>query len=681
MERSERDLRYLNRETSWLDFNHRVLEIAIDPSTPLLERVRFLAITHSNLDEFFQVRVAGLLHLLKRGYASRTADGKTATQQLSEIRESVDAIYKRTTELFTHKLLPALEAQDIHICSWEDLDEDDKDWLVDVFRRQVFPIVTPLAVDPSHPFPYISNLSLNLAVFVREPGSASTKFARVKVPPILPRFVSLPDGERFVTLESVIAEHLDELFPGMEIVAHYPFRVTRDADFDVDSDADDLREAVESALLGKRFGRVVRLEVEPDMSSETLELLMRELDITEHDVYSVASPLAMTGLHAVSELDRSDLRWSLAKGTTQSDLANANDIFELIRTRDILVHHPYESFDTSVNRFIHQAARDPKVLAIRMSLYRTSKDTPIIGELVAAAEAGKQVVALIELKARFDEQANLEWAQRLEEAGVHVQYGKVGLKCHCKTTLVVRQESDCLRRYVHIGTGNYNEFTSTYYEDVGLFTSDPDIGADIGDLFNYLTGYSRQSEYRELLVAPLQMRDRMVKMIREEAAHVDGRIVMKMNSLVDPEIIDELYSASQSETRIDLIVRGICCLRPGVPGLSENIKVRSIIGRNLEHSRIYRFGTNERGRTYLIGSADMMPRNLNSRVEAIVPVKDPKLKDRLEDILDTLREDTALAWTLAPDGTWTKLENTSGLDSHIRLAEKAESMNASGRNK
>ncbi|MFV1989325.1 MAG: polyphosphate kinase 1, partial [Acidimicrobiales bacterium] len=517
-----------------------------------------------------------------------------------------------------------------------------------------------------------SDLSLNLAVTVREPGTARTRFARVKVPQNLPRFLVLPDDEHFISLEDVIAEFLDELFPGMEIVSHCPFRVTRDSDFDVDDAADDLREAVESGLLGMRFGRVVRLEVEPSMSAEVLQLLMRELEITEHDVYTVESPLAMAGLDAVSTLDIPELRWPTTRGVTQQRLAATSDIFSLIRERDILVQHPYESFDTSVNAFIRQAARDPHVLAIKMSLYRTSEDTPIVDELVFAAEAGKQVVVLIELKARFDELANLNWARRLEQAGVHVLYGVVGLKCHSKTTLVVREEPDGLRRYAHVGTGNYNELTSRYYEDVGLFTCDTEIGADLTELFNYLTGYSQQTKYRQLLVAPLQMRNCMVEYIRREALEPDGRIVMKMNALVDPGIIDELYAASQAGTRIDLIVRGICCLRPGVPGLSENIQVRSIIGRNLEHSRIYRFGTKDRGRTYLLGSADMMPRNLSYRVEAIVPVKDPELKDRLEDVLDTLREDDELAWTLGADGTWTKVESVDGVNSHLKLHDLAE---------
>ena len=664
--------RYLNRELSWLDFDDRVLAIAEDHDTPLLDRVKFLAIAHSNLDEFFQVRVAGLREQVAAGVTSRSPDGRTPAEVLGEIRERVDRLMTDSQLLFHETLEPALRDEGIVYADYESLNDDDRRWLDDQFADRLFPVLTPLAVDPAHPFPYISNLSLNLAVQVRAPRDRHTRFARVKVPPILSRFVVMPDGERFVPLEQVIAAHLHLLFPGMQIVSHHPFRVSRNSDLDIGTigdDASDLLAEIEDRLTQQRFGRVVRLEVEDTIDDATLDLLARELQVDDIDIYRSRGPLGMAGLFGVAGLDRPELKWELFNGITQPVLADADDIFDVLAERDVLVQHPYDSFHTSVAEFIWHAARDPHVLAIKQTIYRTATDSSIIGALIHAAEEGKQVVALVELKARFDEEANIEWARHLEEAGVHVMYGVVGLKTHTKTTLVVRDEGEVVRRYSHVGTGNYHEGTARLYEDVGLLTSNAEIGADLSDLFNYLTGYSQQQDYRQLLVAPLQMRNRIIDLIRQEAGQLDGRIVMKLNSLVDPGVIDALYEASMSGTRIDLIIRGICCLRPGVPGLSENIKVRSVVGRYLEHSRILRFGTKPRGRRYFIGSADMMPRNLDRRVEAIAPVLDPQHKDRLEEILDILREDDVLAWELGSDGTWWKVPTEKGLDSHLRIAE------------
>ena len=664
--------RYVNRELSWLDFDDRVLALAESADTPLLDRVKFLAITHNNLDEFFQVRVAGVREQVAAGVMSTSVDGRTPPEQLAEIRDRVQRLTDDSVSLFHETLEPALAEHGILYTGYDRLDEDDRKWIDRQFHERLFPVLTPLAVDPAHPFPYISNLSLNLAVQVRAPRDLHTRFARVKIPPILSRFVFMPDGRRFVPLEQVIAAHLSELFPGMQIVSHHTFRVTRNTDLDVGTigdDADDLLREIEDRLTRQRFGRVVRLEVEDSIDASTLNLLARELDVDDLDIYRSAGPLGMEGLFAVSELDHPELKWELFPGITQPIIAKSTSMFELLADRDILVQHPYDAFHTSVAEFIWQAARDPQVLAIKQTIYRTATDSSIIQALIHAAEEGKQVVALVELKARFDEEANIEWARHLEEAGVHVMYGVTGLKTHTKTTLVVRDEGDHIRRYSHVGTGNYHEKTARLYEDVGLLTSNADIGADLSDLFNYLTGYSHQRDYRQLLVAPLQMRDRIIDLIRQEAGQLDGRIVMKLNSLVDPGVIDALYEASMAGTRIDLIVRGICCLRPGVPDLSENITVRSVVGRYLEHSRILRFGTKPRGRRYFIGSADMMPRNLDRRVEAIAPVLDPQHKDRLEEILDILREDDVLAWELGSDGTWWKVPTEKGLDSHLRIVD------------
>ncbi len=673
--------RFINRELSWIDFNERVLALAADPWVPLLERAKFAAIFSQNLDEFFQVRVAGLKDQVAAGITRTTPDGRTPAEQLLEIHDRVEAATRRLEQVFLEDLVPALSRQGIVWSAWDQLDEDDRKHLVEVFETRIFPVLTPLAVDPGHPFPYISNLSLNLAVSVRDPATGQRRFARVKVPPVLPRFVVLPDGERFVPIEQVIAAHLDRLFEGMEIEHHYAFRVTRNADLMLEEEeADDLLVAVEVELRRRRFGRAVRLEIDGRADPEVRELLVRELDLTEDDVFDFAGPLDLSGLWGLLELDRPDLKDEPWPAVTQPRLSPIDDeradIFRAMRRGDILVHHPYESFVTSVEQFFRQAATDPDVLTIKTTLYRTSGDSPIVDSLIRAAEAGKQVAVLVELKARFDEAANIEWARALEEAGVHVTYGLVGLKTHTKTALVVREEPDGLRRYCHIGTGNYNSKTARIYEDYGLLTADEELGADLSQLFNFLTGYGRNVTYRKLLVAPHTMRPRLVSLIDAEAARgPSGRIVMKMNSLVDPPMIDALYRASCAGVQIDLIVRGICCLRPGVEGLSENIRVRSIVGRFLEHSRIYCFGNGagDGEPVYYIGSADLMPRNLDRRVEALTPVEAPDLQAELQAALDINLADDTLAWRLEPSGGWTRVRTSvaSGIDTHRRLRERA----------
>ena len=661
--------RYINRELSWLEFNHRVLALAQNPDTPLLERTKFVAIVNDNLDEFFMVRVAGLKEQLAAGVRHAPPDGMTPLEQLAEIRRSVDALYDRQTQLWRKELSPALGDAGIRFVLWHKLDGADRDFLYGVFRERLFPVLTPLAVDPAHPFPYISNLSLNLAVVVRDGETGADKFARIKVPPILPRFVALPDGERFVPLEQVIAGNLEELFPGMEIVEHHPFRVTRNADFNVEAEeASDLLEAIESELVNRRFGRVVRLEVERNINEDVLELLKRELEIGNDDVYPVRGLLGLGGLWALDSVDKPEHRYEPFTPIVPARLSDPDkSIFDTITESDVLVHHPYDSFIASTAAFIDEAASDSNVLAIKMTMYRTSQNSPIVQSLIRAAALGKQVLALIELKARFDEERNIEWARTLEEAGVHVVYGFIGWKTHTKLTLVVRDEGPRIARYVHIGTGNYNDRTAGLYEDVGLLTKDEELGLDVGDVFNFLTGYSRQKSYRKLVVAPVELRDRMAELIRREAEFDDGHIVMKMNSLADQGIIDALYESAQAGSRIDLIVRGICCLRPGVPGLSENITVRSILGRYLEHSRIYRFGRPSRGFEYYLGSADMMPRNLNRRVEALAPVADPNLQSRLEQILDLCRADDHLSWELLADGSYTRRAFKNDVDVHKSL--------------
>jgi len=682
--------RFTNKELSRLDFLWRLLDLAEDTRLPLLEQVKFMAIFAEALDEFFQVRVAGIQDKLVAGVRTRSVDGLRPGEELAAVRARVTELVARQDAIFLGVLVPALADAGIRLSDWSSLDDEDRSYLVDVFDRQIYPILTPLAVDPGHPFPYISNLSLNLLVEVADPLTGEERIARVKVPPLLPRFVVMPDGERFVPLEQVIAAHLDTLFPKMAIGEHDTFRVTRNADLAVEEDeADDLLVAVEMELRRRRFGSAVRLEITSAADPALVERLRAELDVPRDGVYMLDAPIDLSGLWAVYALDRPDLHAETWTPMTPPYLATAGneptDLFGVLRERDVLVHHPYDSFATSVEAFVAQAADDPQVLGIKQTLYRTSGDSPIVASLIKAAESGKQVAAIVELKARFDEQANIGWAKALEEAGVHVVYGLVGLKTHSKTVLVLRREDDGIRRYCHVGTGNYNSRTAAIYEDLGLLTADADIGADVGDLFNYLTGYSRQSEYREILVAPVTLRERLLELIaRQCEAGPEGRIVLKVNGLTDPEMIDALYAASGAGVPVDLAVRGMCSLRPGVPGLSETIRVRSIVGQFLEHSRIYRFGGStghpRRGDEgdeaglpleLYIGSADLMERNLDRRIEVLVPVGDPELQGRLLEILDLVFADDVNAWELSADGRWQRLASVRGIDSQRRLKELA----------
>jgi polyphosphate kinase len=674
----DRERRYINRELSWLEFNRRVLALAQDPARPLLERVKFLAIYSWNLDEFFQVRVSGLLEQRESGLTQPSIDGQTPVEQLTEIRAHVLELQDDVRKLLFETLLPQLDAAGIRLVSWADLVDEQRAWLSGVFMERIFPVLTPLSVDPAHPFPYISSLSLNLAVSVRDPSGSGTRFARVKVPPLLPRLMALPDGESFIAIEDVIAAHLPDLFPGMEIGEHHVFRVTRDADLDVEEDeAGDLLEEIQTVLFRRRRGAsCVRLEVEEGTPPQMVRLLARELQLEQDQIYASDVPLDLGGLAMLESLDRPALKaepWTAVTAPALAMLGDASpDIFPLLRRDDVIVHHPYESFVTSVESFVRAAAADPQVLAIKQTLYRTSVDSPSVRALGRAAEAGKQVVALVELKARFDEEANINWARTLEQAGAHVVYGVVGLKTHAKVCLVVRREGGLLRRYAHIGTGNYNSKTASIYEDVGLLTSDQALCSDVADLFNLLTGYSRQPTYRKLLVAPHTLREGILDEIRREAeAGPDGEIVLKMNSLGDQEVIEALYDASRTGTRIDLAVRGVCSLRPGIPGVSDGIRVRSLVGRFLEHSRIFRFGTPERERRYFIGSADIMPRNLDHRVEAVVPVRRPDLRHRLDEILEAVFEDDMLAWELDRDGAWHRVPEEKGIDAQAELMRLA----------
>ncbi|HUC05199.1 MAG TPA: polyphosphate kinase 1 [Acidimicrobiales bacterium] len=677
--------RFTNREQSRLDFGARLLDLAEDDSVPLLERTKFLAIFSELLDEFFQVRVAALEDQLAAGVRTRSVDGLRPGEQLKLIRTHVEELVQRQDRIFLHQIVPALAAAGIRLSDWSTLDDDDREHMVDVFDRQIFPVLTPLAVDPGHPFPYISNLSLNLVVEVVDPTTAEHRIARVKVPPVLPRFVVMPDGERFVPLEQVIAAHLDRLFPGMEVGSHYAFRVTRNADLALEEDeADDLLVAIEMELRRRRFGRALRLEVASDMSPELSDLLAAELDVGPDGVYRVEAPIDLSGLWGVYALDRPDLSVETWTPMTPPYLATAanepTEFFATLRARDILVHHPYDSFATSVEAFVAQAAEDPAVLGIKQTLYRTGGDSPIVASLIKANENGKQVAAIVELKARFDEEANIGWARALEEAGVHVVYGIVGLKTHSKTALVLRREDDGVRHYCHVGTGNYNSKTARVYEDIGLLTADPEIGRDVGELFNYLTGFSKHADYRQILVSPVTVRTRMMEMIEEQAdAGPRGRIVLKLNGLTDAAMIDALYRASCAGVPIDLAVRGLCRLRPGIPELSETINVRSIVGTFLEHSRIYRFGGTPSDPCagpglplkLFIGSADLMGRNLDRRVEVVVPVHDPELQSRLFEVLELIFEDETNAWALGPDRKWRRVANMHGRNAQERLKELA----------
>jgi polyphosphate kinase len=675
--------RYLNRELSWLDFDRRVLALAEDPRQPLLERVKFLAITSRNLDEFFQVRVAGLHAQRESPLPVTSADGRTPEQQLREIRTRVLDVVRAAQDVFAKQLAPALAEAGIRILPWSALDATDRATLTGEFEKRIFPVLTPLAVDPAHPFPYVSNLSFNVAVIVRDPDLGTVRFARIKVPTLLDRFMALP-GDRFVPVEQVIGAHLERLFPGMEILSWSPFRVSRDADLDLEEDeAEDLLAAIESELQRRRrLSDAVRLEIDRGMSERALDLLLEELELGQDDVYVCDTLLDLGSLWQLYErVARPDLRdepWvpQPAPRVPKGESTRRPDFFALLRDRDLLVHHPYESFETSFQEFLAQAADDPSVLAIKHTLYRSSgPESPIGRTLIRAAQNGKQVVTLIELKARFDEETNISWARKLEQAGVHVVYGLVGLKTHAKVALVVRNEPDGIRRYCHFGTGNYHPLTARLYEDLGVFTADDALGADLGDLFNHLTGWGKKQPYRKILVAPEGLRPGLLEMIRAEMDAPDGRLVMKLNNLSDAGLIDALYAASQAGVEIDLIVRGICCLRPGVPGLSERIRVRSILGRFLEHSRIFRFGSAARGLRYYIGSADLMGRNLDKRIEVVAPIQDPALAERVEEILDLLLDDGG-AWELDGNGTWLHGSSRTGPETQRALRERAYARSA-----
>ncbi|MFM2031218.1 MAG: hypothetical protein RI927_838 [Actinomycetota bacterium] len=659
--------RYLDRELSWLAFNQRVLELAEDPNLYLLERVNFLAIFASNLDEFFMVRVAGLKRRIATGLAVTASSGLSPQEVLTEISREAHRLQERHAKLFIDTIKPQMKEQGIRIVRWANLEESERGLLHEYFQNQIFPVLTPLAVDPAHPFPYISGLSLNLAVVLKNPDTDKEHFARVKVPPLLPRFVRIPGNSgvtdaRFVPLEDIIGQYLGLLFPGMQVLQHHTFRVTRNEDLEVDEEeGENLLLALEKELLRRRFGPPVRLEVANDINPEVLELLIRELDINDEDVYHLPSPLDLTGLFEIAGLKRADLRYPPHPVITNRFLQPVEDkdvsIFSAMRQRDILMHHPYESFSTSVQAFVEQAAADPKVLAIKQTLYRTSGDSPIVDALIAAAEAGKQVLALVEIKARFDEQNNIAWARKLEQAGVHVVYGIVGLKTHCKLALVIRQEGGQLRRYCHVGTGNYNPKTARYYEDYGLLTARESVGEDLTKLFNQLSGYAPEAEFKSLMVSPVGVREGLTERIEREIAFKqagkDARIRIKVNSLVDEQIIDSLYKASNAGVPVEILVRGMCALKPGVPGLSENIKVRSVLGRYLEHSRVFTFMGGGDPAVF-IGSADMMHRNLDRRVEALVRLSQPDHIRELNGLFDLAMSENVASWYLSADGTWTR---------------------------
>ncbi len=654
--------RFLDRELSWLAFNQRVLELSEDDRLPVLERAKFLAIFASNLDEFFMVRVAGLKRRIATGIAVRAANGHTPREVLEDIWERAHAMQREQAQVFHSDVLPGLLAAGIELLRWQDLTENERTEMDSFFDAQVFPVLTPLAVDPSHPFPYISGLSLNLAVVVRNPVSGTELFARVKVPPSLPRFVKVAP-QRFVPLEDVIGAHLDDLFPGMQILQNHSFRVTRNEDVEVEEDdAENLLLALERELMRRRFGPPVRLEVEQSMDPHVLELLMSELDVNEHEVFRIPGPLDLTGLWDLYSLDRDDLKLRKYVSKTSRQLAgvessSAPDVLACIRERDILLHHPYDSFSTSVQLFLEQAAIDPNVLAIKQTLYRTSGDSPIVDALITAAQEGKQVLAIVEIKARFDEENNIAWSRKLEEAGVHVVYGLVGLKTHSKISMVVRNDGDQLRRYCHIGTGNYHPKTARLYEDFGLLTCSTTVGDDVANLFNVLSGYSMNTQYDRLLVAPHSVRsgllDRIDREIEHQAQGRPARIRFKVNALVDERVVDALYRASRAGVPVEVWVRGICSLRPGVPGLSENIRVISILGRFLEHSRCYGFDNGGIPELW-IGSADMMHRNLDRRVEALVLLRDPGHVAEINTLFDLAFDAGTSAWDLHSDGSWTR---------------------------
>jgi len=672
------DARYINRELSWLDFNERVLSLATTAQVPLLERFRFLAISGSNLDEFYQVRVAALHDQIAAEITEKSVDGLTPHQQRSDISARVQKFIVAQERLLSHELLPSLAREGIRVLRWARLSKRAKEALTADFENRIFPILTPLAVDPSHPFPYISNLALNLAVVVRDAESGDERFARVKVPRNFPRFVAVPDSDDFILLEDLIEAHLYQLFPGMEIVSVSRFRVTRNADLSLeDEDAEDLLAAVEMELRRRRFGRAVRLEVQSNIPEVVLARMCTELELEPVDVIRHESFIELSALNQLANLDRAALRFTPWSSVTAGRLAAAAEagksVFEVIRSRQLLVHHPYESFSSSTETFVEQAARDPKVLSIKMTLYRTSGDSQIARHLIRAAEAGKQVAVVLELQARFDEARNVSWGRELELAGVHVNYGLVGLKTHAKCILVVREEAGNIRRYVHIATGNYNSVTARIYEDIGFFTCEEAVGRDATQLFNYLTGYGREPEYQRLIVAPHQLKKEFIRLIDHEATFgSEGRITLKLNAVQDPLVIDALYAASAAGVKIDVIVRGICCVRAGVPGLSDNITVRSVLGRYLEHSRIYRFAHGHDGDEplHLIGSADLMIRNLAGRVETLVRLTHPKHRAWLDTVLSFLLDDANVHFRLGADDSWTQVgEHHTSNDAQRQLHE------------
>jgi polyphosphate kinase len=654
--------RLLNRELSWLDYNARVLELAGDATLPLLDRVLMCKFFSSNLDEFFMVRVAGLMDQAASGLTVRSIDGATAQETLAAIRERVTDLMARQSKIWRRELCPALAEAGIVLSSVDDLTKKEQDELETRFDREIFPVLTPLGVGPGQPFPFISPLSLSLGLLARNPDTGEERFARVKVPEGLPRFLVVGSRGTFVPLEAVIGHFLPRLFPGIEIEERAAFRVTRDADFELSDEADDLLEAVRLELRRRRFGDVVRLEVSSSMSAGMLERLKAGLGVSDDQVYRINGLLDLADASEIAELDRPELKsepW-VPITLARAGAANGRDLFAEIRRADVLVHHPYESFATSFEAFVKEASIDPSVLGVKTTVYRTSGDSPLVPALIEAAETGKQTVCLVELKARFDERRNIEWARALEQSGVHVVYGFPNLKIHAKTTLVVRREGDLLRRYVHVGTGNYNSVTARAYEDVGLFTADEEIAADVADLFNYLTGFGQPQRFRKLLAAPFALRARLVDEIRAvAAAGGKGRIRIKVNQLTDPTIIEELYRASQAGARIDLVARTTCMLKPGVEGLSETIRVRSVLGRFLEHSRVFVFETPDRT-SYFIGSADLMPRNLDHRIEIVTPVENPRAQAELNAIFEQLLADNATAWELGPDGTWERLKPGKG---------------------
>jgi polyphosphate kinase len=671
--------RFFARQLSDLDFNDRLLDLVADEDLPLLERVKFLVLFSERIDEFFQVQVAGLRRQVVAGIKSLALNGSTPDQLLRDVRASLERMVRRQESLLVDELDPALAQEGIELCDWETLGEKDRAYLHELFDRLILPVVTPLTVDPSHPFPYISNLSLNVGVEVRNRSDDTSRFARVKVPPNVDRLLRLPDGDRFVPLEQTLVAFIDELFPGMDVGDPCIFRVTRDADLALDDDAaDDLLLALQEELRRRRFLPVVRLEIDSRTSEAPVERLTEELGLGPDDVYRFAGPLGLECLWSIHALDRPELHdepWTplIPVALTSVEREENSSIFSVLDRQDVLVHHPYDSFSASVEELMNESADDPHVLAIKQCLYRTSGDSPVVAALVRAAEHGKQVAVLVEVTARFDEEANIGWARALEEAGAHVIYGLMGLKTHAKATLVVRQDGEAVRLYCHVGTGNYNPKTARMYADLGVLSCREELGADVTRFFNYITGFSQPPRYQELVTSPGGIRNRVIEAIDEQAvAGPDGRIVIKVNGLDDVAVVDALYRASQAGVPIDLIIRGICCLRPGVPGLSETIRVRSIVGRFLEHSRILRFGGGSGGpASYYIGSADLRRRNLDRRVEAMIPVSDPESVDQLEEILRLNLEDDVQSWSLDADGHWTRVPEVVGVSAQRSLQEAA----------